>query len=152
VYTKEEASLVRQKFWTKFGKYMQPVPSATGEDVHWINYKTGIKGIAFKMNADNNRAIVEIEIALKDEQLQHKYFHIFKMYEKEFDKMAANNWSFEKNFTDGYGKNFSYIFTQISPINIFRETDWPTIISFLKTNIMALDVFWADYKVAFELV
>jgi hypothetical protein len=152
VYTKGEASAVRQKFWTSFGKYMQPVPSATVEDVHWLNYKTGIKGIAFKMNADNNKAIVAIEISLSEIELQQQYFDTFKINEKSFIKIAGKDWAFEKEYTNEYGKSFSYIFTEINQINVFRESDWPRIISFLKSNIIALDNFWAEYKIAFEMI
>jgi hypothetical protein len=152
VYTKEEASRVRQKFWTNFGKYMQLVPSITGEDVHWINYKTGIKGIAFKMNANNNKAIVAIEISLADIELQYQYFEVFKVNEKVFQKIAGIDWSFEKKYINEYGKSFSHIYTELNNINIFREIDWSAIISFLKTNIIALDNFWAEYKIAFEIL
>jgi Domain of unknown function (DUF4268) len=152
MYTKEEASVVRQKFWTSFGKYMQPVPSATGEDVHWINYKTGIKGIAFKLNADNNKVIVAIEISLSNIELQNQYFDVFKTNEESFIKFAGVNWTFEKLYTNEYGKSFSNIYTELNQINIFRETDWPSMISFLKQNIISLDAFWAEYKVAFEML
>jgi Domain of unknown function (DUF4268) len=152
MYTKEEASKVRQKFWTNFGKYMQPVPSASDEDVHWINYKTGIKGIAIKMNADNNKATVSVEILLTDIELQYQYFDIFNTNEKTFLELVGTTWTFEKEFTNEYGKSNSRIYTELNNINIFRETDWPTIISFLKTNIIALDIFWAEYKIAFEMI
>jgi UDP-glucose 6-dehydrogenase len=152
MYTKEEASAVRQKFWTSFGKYMQPVSSASGEDVHWINYKTGIKGIAFKMNADNNKASVIIEISLPDKDIQNKYFDVFKTNEKSFIKLVGADWAFEKEYSNDYGKTYSCVYTVLNGINIFRETDWPTIISFLKTNIIALDTYWAEYKIAFEMI
>lgn len=152
MYTKDEASAVRQKFWTNFGKYMQPVPSAIGEDVHWINYKTGIKGIAFKLNANNNKAIVSIEISLSNLSLQDQYFEIFKISKNSFVKIAGANWTFQKDYANEYGKSFSCIYIELNQINIFRETDWPTIITFLKTNIIALDNFWAEYKVAFEML
>jgi hypothetical protein len=152
MYTKEEASAVRQKFWTSFGKYMQPVPSITGEKVNWINYKTGIKGFAFKMDADNNRALVTIEIRLANEVLQHQYFDVIKNAEKQFVKIAGKDWNFNKTCVNNYGKSISTISIELNQINIFRESEWPTIISFLKQHIIALDAFWAEYKIAFEMM
>ncbi len=152
MYTKEQASLVRQKFWTSFGRYMQPVPSASGEDVHWINYKTGIRGISFKMNVDNNKATVVVEILLVDELIQHKYFDVFEANKNAFFKIVGNNWTLQKDYTNENNKSLSILSTELNQVNIFRETDWPIIISFLKTNIIALDNFWAAYKVAFELI
>ena len=85
MYTKQEASLIRQKFWTVFGQYLSPIPGAGGEKVNWINYKTGVKGISFKMNADNNRAYVSIEISLSDKNVQLQYFDLFKGFKKQFE-------------------------------------------------------------------
>ena len=51
MYSKHEASQLRQEFWTPFGRYMQPVLSSEGERVNWINYKTGAKHIYFRMDA-----------------------------------------------------------------------------------------------------
>jgi hypothetical protein len=152
MYTKEEASLVRQNFWTSFGKYMQPVPSVSGEEVHWINYKTGIKGIAFKMNADNNKAIVAIEISLNSENLQQVYFDTFISHQKIFLQIAGEDWTFQKDYFNEHGKKLSCIYSELNQINIFRKADWPQIITFFKMNIMGLDAFWAEYKIAFEML
>ena len=84
MYSKAEASFLTQKFWTSFGTYMSPVPSASLEKVNWITYKTGIKGIIFKPNADKTSATVTVEIFLKDTMLQHQYFHTFTNFTAAF--------------------------------------------------------------------
>ena len=152
MYTKEQASAVRQKFWTRFGQYMSPVPSAGSEKPNWVNYKTGIKGISFKMNADNNQAYIAIEISHNDKDIQQKYFQIFSNFKKQFIAVAGKNWDFREHFTKEDGAAIARISTELNQINIFRETDWPAIISFLKENIMALDIFWDQYKPAFEML
>ncbi len=150
MYTKEEASAVRQKFWTGFGRYMQPVPAASGEKINWINYKTGIKGISFKFNADNNQAGIAVEMSLPDKSLQHRYFKIFLNFKKPFEQTAGGDWDMKETFITENGHDISRVSTELNGINIFRETDWPGIISFLKQNIIALDVFWNEYRHAFE--
>ena len=152
MYTNAEASAIRQKFWTSFGLYMSHVPSATGEKVNWINYKTGIKGISFKLNADKDESTIAVEIALKDIMLQHQYFNIFNNFAEEFIKMAGKNWVFKKVYLTENKTEVSIIIVQLQQINIFKETDWPTMISFLKHQIIGLDAFWAAYKPAFELI
>lgn len=66
MYSKQEASKLKQQFWTSFGLYMQPVPSANGEKVNWINYKTGIRHVSFRMNAGDH-ADISIELSHPDE-------------------------------------------------------------------------------------
>jgi Domain of unknown function (DUF4268) len=152
MYTREQASAVRQKFWTNFGMYMRPVPSAISEKVNWINYNTGIKGIAFKMDADKESASICIQISLKETVLQEQYFDLFVNIKRNFFLRAGEDWNFEKFHITENAVSISIIKKTLENVNIFKETDWPTLISFLKTNIMALDAFWAEYKVAFEMV
>jgi Domain of unknown function (DUF4268) len=152
MYTKEQASLVKQKFWTSFGKYMQPVPSASGEKVHWINYKTGIKGIHFKMDADNNAAFVAIEFTCSDKDLQKKYYDAFVTLKKHFVKIAGKGWIINEKYETADGKVISTAIIELQSIKIFRESDWPAIISFFKQHIIALDQFWNDWKPTFEMV
>ncbi len=150
MYTKEEASLVKQKFWTSFGKYMQPVPSASGEKVHWINYKTGIKGISFKMDADNNKAFVAIEFHHSDSSLQKQYFDVFVGLKKHFVKIVGKDWAVEEHYLTSENKIISCAVVELNGIKIFRESDWTAIITFFKQHIIALDQFWEEWKPSFE--
>ena len=151
MYAAAEASMVKQKFWTTFGKYMLPVPSAGLEKVNWVNYKTGIKGISFKMEAEKDSAVVMVEIFLKDTMLQHQYFEIFDNFVQHVKDRAGESWQFCKNevFEKGI---VSLIKVELRNVNIFREEQWPMIISFLKQHIIELDAFWAAYKPAFEII
>lgn len=150
MYTREEASAMRQKFWTSFGQYMAPVPSASFEKVNWINYKTGIKGILFKMEAVKDSANVAVEIMLSNMVLQHQYFEVFINFAKEFQEIAGKGWLMEKHHINETQQDICKIFIEQKNINIFMQSDWPSIITFLKKNIMAIDAFWNEYKPAFE--
>ena len=152
MYTKDEAAAIRHKFWICFGRYMAPVPSAASEKINWINYKTGIKGIFFKMDADKESAIVAIEISLRNKMLQHQYFDLYVNFANQLKRENENEWTFEKfDFTGGINE-LTKIYVQLNKVNIYNENDWPAIISFLKKNIIALDSFWNEYKPAFEIL
>ena len=77
MYSKQEISKQKQVFWTTFGKYMQPVLSADGEEINWVNYKTGISGITFKMDVDNGQAAIQIRLSHVDTALQQKHYNQF---------------------------------------------------------------------------
>jgi len=152
MYSKAEASFITQKFWTSFGIYMSPVPSATFEKVNWVNYKTGIKGIIFKLDAIKNTTSVTVEIFLKDTMLQHQYFEIFNNFAAELQKIGVNKWVFQKDYFQENKGFVSLIAAELKNVNVFKEDDWPTMISFLKQYMLGLDKFWASYKPAFELL
>jgi hypothetical protein len=150
MYTKEQASQLRQAFWTVLGQYMGPVLSAEGLKTNWINYKTGVKHIYFKMQADNQSAIISVDITHPDKELQQLFFEQFLTYKNVFHSAVNEEWQWQLHTSDEYGKTISRVYTETAPVSIYQKEDWPRLISFFKPRIIALDEFWSDAKFAFE--
>lgn len=150
MYSRQEASQLRQEFWTVFGQYLNPIPSAEGEKVNWINYKTGEKNISFRMHADNKKAVVAIELNHKDRDIQQIYFEQFLPFKKLFEGAMQEEWTWQLHHYDENGKLVSRIYKEKEGISIFQKADWPELISFFKPRILALDEFWSSVKYSFE--
>lgn len=151
LYSKEQAAQIKQTFWTSFGQYMALQTSAEGQRINWINYKTGIKHLYFKMNADTKSSRISIEMAHPDPEMQALLFEQFTAFKKILEATLDEVWIWELQGTDTYGKTVSSIYTELSGVNIFRKEDWPAIISFLKPRLIALDEFWTDAQHGFEV-
>jgi len=152
MYSKQEASQLRQEFWTTFGQYMSPILSAEGERVNWINYKTGERNISFKMHADNKKAMIGIELTHKDRDIQQIYFEQFLQFKSLFDNSMNEDWRWQLHDFDDHGKIISRIYKEKQRGSIFQKQDWPELISFFKPRIIALDEFWSSIKYAFEIL
>jgi hypothetical protein len=151
LYSKEQSSTIRQAFWTAFGQFMALQPTADGGKVNWINYKTGIKYLHFRMQADQRQGRIAIEITHPDLGIQELMFEQFSSYQKIIAGYLQEEWKWTLHDQDEYGKTISSISTSITNVNIFRQEDWPALISFFKSRIMALDEFWSDTKHGFDL-
>jgi len=151
LYTKEQVSTLKQAFWTAFGQYMALQPTAEGGKVNWINYKTGIKHLYFRMQADQHQAKIAIEITHPDEGMQELMFEQFLSYKNILKSSFNEEWVWALHHQDDYGKKISSISKNISEVNIFQREDWPALISFFKPRIMALDEFWSDARYAFDI-
>jgi hypothetical protein len=150
MYSKDKASQIRQSFWTTFGKYIAPQLSAEGTKVNWVNYKTGIKHIYFKMQAENRMATIAIEIGHPDLGIQELFFEQFKELNLVLKDALQEEWKWDLHTIDEYGKPVSKIYTQLNNVSIFNNNDWPALISFFKPRIIALDEFWSVAKYSFE--
>lgn len=150
MYSKEEASKLRQQFWITFGKYMKPIPSAEGLPINWVNYKTGVKHVFFRMNAEQKQTTIAIDITHADMASRHLFFEQFKAFQILFNDAVNEQWQWELNAVNEYGVALSQISKTLNDVSIFNQQDWPTIISFLKPRIIALDQFWTDVKLVFE--
>jgi len=150
LYSKDEASQLKQAFWTTFGQYISPQLSAEGLKVNWVNYKTGIKHLYFRMEADKRSATIAIDIAHPDAGLQELFFEQFLELKKILHAHLGEDWDWQLHTIDDHGKTISRISRQLHNVSIYNKNDWPALISFFKPRIIALDEFWSDARYAFD--
>jgi hypothetical protein len=131
---------------------MAPVLSATGQKTNWINYKTGVKWIRFKMDATGMEAIVSIEIIANTPELLQHYFMHMKSFQVALEEELEDKWQWDEQSYNDAGKTVGKIYAILPGVNVLKESDWPSIISFLKPRIMALDRFWSGHKDIFEML
>lgn len=150
MYSKDTASQLKQQFWTAFGQYIAPHPSADGLRVNWVNYKTGIKHLYFKMEADKHQAFIAIEITHPDIDLQQMMFDQFKAYKTILESSLGETWEWAMQIEDN-NRTVTRIYKELPNVSIFKQEDWPALISFFKPRIIALDEFWSDAQYGFDL-
>lgn len=150
MYSKDEASQIRQAFWTTFGQYIAPQLSADGLKVNWVNYKTGIKHLYFKMDADKHSAVIEILITHPDAGIQELFFEQFAELKIILNGYLNEEWDWVLHDKDESGKTISRISKQLNGVSIYNRNDWPQLISFFKPRIIALDEFWSVGQYSFE--
>ena len=150
MYAKAEAARLRQAFWTTLGQYLAPIPNAEGETTHWINYKTGLKHVHFRMQADQRQAAIAIEITHPDAGIRELFFAQFEEVKTLLHEALGEDWTWEPAATDEHGQPLARIGTALHPANVFERSDWPALISFFKPRLLALDAFWTDAQWSFE--
>ena len=142
MYTREESSLIKQEFWTIFGKYMNPIRSSEGLRVNWINYKTGIKDVHFRMETLENSATIGISIEHKDAGIRELFFEQFLELKMMLQEAVDEEWDWQRDT--------SKIIKILPQTSVFNRDQWPDLISFFKPRIIALDSFWENAKYSFE--
>lgn len=150
MYTREQASQLRQAFWTAFGRYIAPHPSAEGLKTNWINYKTGLKHVYFRMQAGKKAASIAIEITHPDPEIQQLFFQQFRELKQVLHSYLGEEWEWVLHTRDENGSTISRIYQELTPVNVFNQDDWPKLISFFKPRIIALDEFWSDARYTFD--
>jgi hypothetical protein len=151
MYTRQQASQLRQSFWTSFGQYMTLHSSSEGKKISWLNYKTDVKSIRFKMDVEPGSATISIEISDPDPQVQKLYFERFLSVKNIMSSFLNEEWVWSFHIQDENNRTISRISRQIKGVDVFNKSDWPAIISFLKPRMIALDGFWNSVKDAFTI-
>lgn len=151
MYSREETKKLKEHFWTTFGQYMAAVPSSDMEKINWVNYKTGIKNIFFRMNVTNKNATLMIEMSQPDEGIRHLVFEQLLELKPVFRAALQEEWDWSNVCFDEYGKEVSRVSTSLENVSILKREDWPALISFFKPRIIALDDFWSTAKYSFDI-
>jgi hypothetical protein len=149
MYTRNESSQIKQEFWTAFGKYMNPVPSSEGLKINWVNYKTGIKDVHFRMETLPGSAAIYISIEHSDIGIRELYLEQFSELKVVLHDALGEEWDWQRNVTVN-GKGMSRIVKEIQGTSVLNKDHWPELISFFKPRIIALDGFWENAKWSFE--
>lgn len=150
MFSREEASKLRQQFWIKYGRYMKPILNAEGEEINWVNYKTGVKHIFFRLDAEQKFAKIAIEIAHPDAEVNAIIFEQLLAMKAVFADAVNEEWDWVAQATNGNGKSVARVELTLEKVSVFNQQQWPDIISFLKPRIIALDAFWCDVKPIFK--
>ena len=149
MYSKQETAQLKKEFWTALGQYLAPLPSAEGNKINWINYKTGEKHIHFRTEADNRSATIGIELSHLDSGIRQLYFEQFLQYKRLLEEVTGEEWTWQLHTEEGV-KAVSKIYTGKQEVSVFKREDWPQLISFFKPRLIALDEFWSRVKYGFE--
>ena len=150
MYSRDQASQLRKEFWTTFGNYMSMTLSAEGIKTNWLNYKTGLKNVYFRLDADKRKASIAIEITHTDPGIRELFFEQFTELKSLLNGYLNENWEWELNSQDENGKIISRIYKDLQGVNVYNKQDWPALISFFKPRIIALDEFWSDAQYSFD--
>ena len=101
------------------------------------------------MDADNTSAVITIEISHPQDEERLHYYNQFLSLKKVLASTTTFNWQWNETVQTNH-KTISSISLQLNDVNILDQSDWPSIISFLKPRIIALDAFWDLVKDGFE--
>lgn len=152
MYTKEEAKRLKEQFWTSFGQFMSLSLSEEGLKINWVNYKTGVKHLYFRMDADNKTASIYISINHPDAGIRSLIYEQFREFKTLLTDSLQEEWEWDEVYYDEQQVETSRIGISFpTKTSIFKQADWPSLITFFKPRIIALDSFWSTAQYSFDI-
>jgi hypothetical protein len=150
VFSKEEAKILRIEFWTAFGVYMRKHTSQLDQRQKWVNYKTGVKDIFFRMDAYGKGATFSIELHAVDAGIRALFFAQFEEFQQYLHASTEAEWTWEAEFVQDDGKAISRIYRNLTDVSLYNKSDWGVIFAFFEACIVPLDSVWADCSEIFK--
>ena len=137
MFSKEESRLIRQEFWTSFGKSFPR---------KWILYNTKIKGFSFKFHFDTKSALVALDVEGSLENritYWEKLMTLKSILLDEFLPKAV----FEEEFILENGKEVSRIYISLqSKVSIHNKNSWQKTMTFFYETMNNFESFFLEYQ------
>jgi hypothetical protein len=150
VFSKEAARQQKIAFWTAYGVYMRQHVPVFGDKQKWVNYKTGVKGIFFRMEVDARSAMVAITMEQPDPGIRDLFYAQWEELKGYLETETQAAWQWQPLFHLDDGRAISRIYRELRGVNIYAPQDWPQIFAFLADCMVPLDAVWADCNEVFK--
>ena len=150
MFSKEEAKNFRIEFWTAFGVYMRQHTPLLSAKQKWVNYKTGVRGIFFRMDAGKRSASVAIEIQNNDSGINALFFEQFEELKNYLEAESGMEWLWEKEVLNPQGRPIARISQTRDGLSLYNKQDWGALFAFFEACIVPLDSVWSDCNEVFK--
>ncbi|WP_179336136.1 DUF4268 domain-containing protein [Winogradskyella costae] len=137
MFSKEESRLLRQEFWTSFGKSFPR---------KWVLYDTKIKGFSFKFHFDNKSALIALDL---EDDLENR----INCWEKlvALKGILTNEYLPEVIYNEEYflenGKEISRIYLPLEQkVSIHNKNTWRVVMEFFNENMSLFEAFFEEYR------
>ncbi len=135
MFSKEEATQLREEFWISFGKSFPR---------KWVLYNTKIKDLSFKFYFDTKKAMVLLDIESHQEKRQFYYQKMVSL--KSLLQEKIPNVLFEEKFCLDNGKEISRIYVEKQNVCIHNKNTWQEAMFFLNETMLLFENFWFEYE------
>ena len=142
--SRQERKQLNTEFYSALGLMMQGDFSATGRRLKWTNYKTGVKDVYLRMEADGKGARIAIDLQHRDPGIRGLFWEQFGEVKLLLQSELGEELIWHEEYTRTDGTVISRIEKRLDEGNLFDKTTWPVLLPFLKENLLAFDRFWGD--------
>lgn len=149
MYDKETLKALRTRFWTCFGIYMRQYHSALPGKVSWVNYRTGVKHVYFRAQADKRGCSVAIVLEHPDPEIRALFYEQFEELQLLLESNSDAEWTWMALAHDEYGKEMAMIRSSLPGLSMFREEDWAGMYAFMGQRLVELDELWSMARETF---
>lgn len=142
MWSKEEAKVLRVKFWSGFKRYCYK----RHIDRRWVLTGVKIKSVQLKFYADSRKALVMFQIDHKNALTRYKIYETFLSYRKLMAETCGQELRWEEDYTGIGERPVSAIYFELSGVDMYREEDWERIYAFFAEKMVLLEEAYWEYR------
>ncbi|MDC0614949.1 DUF4268 domain-containing protein [Schleiferiaceae bacterium] len=141
MFSREEKKSLNTAFFNQFVRHMSRHHSKGGGGGRWESYKTGVKGLYFRMLTAPVVGIA-IDIQQKDPEIRALLFDQFVELRRLLEAEWGDGVNYEQSHYLESGLEVSRISITLENAYFYDKEQWTEIISWYEKHLLSLDAFW----------
>ncbi len=142
--SRQERKNLNKEFYTALGRMMQGTFSETGKRINWTNYRTGIRGVYVRMEADKRGVSFNVDVDHKDEDIREMFWAQFVELKHVLAAEMGRELIWHERFQKEDYTEVSRIQCALPGGSLYDKSTWPVMLVFLKVSLISFDSFWAS--------
>ena len=149
MFTKQEKKNFNTEFWTSFGVYMKKHNVRYGR-VKWVNYKSNIKDVYFRLDINPKKAAFAIELQHTDDGIRALFYEQFIELKTMLNNHVDNQLIWEELAFNKYQQPISRMYIELPDVSIYNKDDWQSAFQFFEKKMTGLHEFWEEFSEIFK--
>lgn len=141
MFSREEKKQLNTLFFQRFTEHMSSHRSIGGGGKKWEAYKTGVKGVYFRM-LTLPKVGLAIDVQAKDDEIRVLIYDQFLELRRLLEAEWGEGVVYESETAYASGEAISRIAVYLEDAYFFDQKQWPTILNWYQEKWIALDQFW----------
>lgn len=141
MFSREEKKSLNTTFFNQFVRHMSRHHSKGGGGGRWESYKTGVKGLYFRMLTAPVVGIA-IDIQQKDPEIRALLYDQFVELRRLLEAEWGDGVNYEQSHYLESGLEVSRISITLENAYFYDKDQWTEILNWFETNLLGLDAFW----------
>ena len=141
MFSREEKKSLNTTFFNQFVRHMSRHHSKGGGGGRWESYKTGVKGLYFRMLTAPVVGIA-IDIQQKDPEIRALLYDQFVELRRLLEAEWGDGVNYEQSHYLESGLEVSRISITLENAYFYDKEQWTAILNWFELNLLGLDAFW----------
>lgn len=142
--SKTERQKLNTDFYTALGLMMQGSYSEMHKKTRWTNYRTNVKDIYVRLDADNKGARFSIDFQQKDAEVRALFWEQLGELKNLLQSEFAGEIIWHESFFKEDGSQISRVEVRLEQGSLYDKSTWPEMLRFLKEALLSFDRFWTN--------
>lgn len=149
MYTKDEKRNFKIEFWNTFGVLMKKHNREFGR-VKWVNYKSNVKDVYFRLDFTEKKATFSIELQHRDDDIRALFYEQFLELKKVLTDSVKDELVWESLVFNDFDYPTSRISSELLDVKLYNKDTWSAVFQFFESNMVGLHRFWTDFGMIFK--